>query len=711
MRHPHRGLLLLAVLAATNAWAQTPASRVVAKRDRIDIAGLPGKENLIAITESDGVVTIRDGAGSVVLVRSWTPGCVQSGDVVTCPRPTRIRIRLGDRDDLLLNLTSIPLLARGGKGNDSMFGGAGDDVLIGDAGDDVIVGGDGDDELRGSIGADVLEGNGGADLMRGQGGFDTVRYRNPLHWPVVTFDGRADDGEPGERDNVTGAVEAIDVHPFNYRADLSALSRGGTMSLWDTWVADGTFDLATRPEAGVQVVGYYDTDGYVRVAARRLGETSWVHTPRLPTIFVKQRDGHRAIRLAFDPDGRLHLASNHHGTGDHDPGEPVLVCCSPLQYFRTPQPVNDPEDVMTLTRIGMRSPDFENPIPSEDVVTYPNFFTGEDGRFYFTYRDGYSHGAEFYVNELDRRTGTWRNPNGGVPWFSGVQGFVNPDEAGAYGTFSWDGDRFHLIFRASWRKKQRCGVDPVDHRCLLFHVWTRDFDRFYDVAGTEVATPLSPAALPPSMVLDRAELGGLSWMNSAIRRNHRPIVGYMKFVTTRVRDGVTEGSWQAFVATWDGAAWRQRQLSSFDLWFPTQTEDGIAVDLPSIVSIVGPIDDGDRERWFVRATVFASPAQATGWFELDPDRLDLAPTPDFTPPPAGECDSRTGFLPLQHPDWVDPGNGQRFVQVIQRSNEGIDGLHGEAGDFYYLSWDQVGAPTVDPPLVRLSLRRTQCVKQ
>ena len=186
----------------------------------------------------------------------------------------------------------------------------------------------------------------------------------------------------------------------------------------------------------------------------------------------------------------------------------------------------------------------------------------------------------------------------------------------------------------------------------------------------------------------------------------------MKFASIRIGAGdVTEGDLQAFVASWNGTAWQQRQFSSFDLWYPTSTADGqAAADVPQINSVVGPIDEGGTSYWYIRATLFVTPSVTTGWKRFNPTTLELTSAPAFSPP-GPPCQNVASFLPVQHPDWVDPQNGARFNAVNWRSNAPteVPGLGGDAGDYYYISWDAVSPdPTTDPPPVELSLRRTNC---
>jgi Ca2+-binding RTX toxin-like protein len=125
----------------------------------------------------------------------------------------------------------------GGAGGDALSGGAGIDTLNGGDGDDWLngsevglVGGDSDDKLRGGPGADVLlggpgddwlDGGLGPDQISGEDGRDTLSYEDRTNPVFVTLNGRPDDGEDGEGDNVGGDVEII---------------LGGTV--WDTLTGD-----------------------------------------------------------------------------------------------------------------------------------------------------------------------------------------------------------------------------------------------------------------------------------------------------------------------------------------------------------------------------------------------------------------------------------------------------------------------------------------
>ena len=127
------------------------------------------------------------------------------------------RVDLGAGDDWLETYGGDTVL--GGAGNDEMTGlqkamantfdgGAGNDKLYGGSGPDVVRGGDGDDIIDGNA-YETFEG----DVLDGGAGYDTIddwAHPDPYNKTpaTVTLDGAADDGFPGEGDNVTN-VESI----------------------------------------------------------------------------------------------------------------------------------------------------------------------------------------------------------------------------------------------------------------------------------------------------------------------------------------------------------------------------------------------------------------------------------------------------------------------------------------------------------------------
>jgi Ca2+-binding RTX toxin-like protein len=173
------------------------------------------------------------------------PGCTQTDTwaAAHCPMPTRIVVDLGDGNDRNGFGSSfpqgLPVEIHGGAGKDelqtynanavTLDGGDGADILKGWDTNDTLLGGPGDDEVQGSGGADHIEGGDGNDLLEpdyfhdpapdyvdGGPGIDKVDdYTipgNDYNPPVtLTMDGVANDGRPGENDNVIN-VEKIESH-------------------------------------------------------------------------------------------------------------------------------------------------------------------------------------------------------------------------------------------------------------------------------------------------------------------------------------------------------------------------------------------------------------------------------------------------------------------------------------------------------------------
>jgi hypothetical protein len=126
-------------------------------------AGLRGGVLWVVGTEAaDSVYVVVDAAGG-----HEVRAPVLSSRKVFSRNVGSIRVLLGGGDDVLTVDASatVPVLARGGAGDDELRGGSGGDVLLGEEGDDRLYGGSGVDLLVGGVGADLLRGQGGDDLL------------------------------------------------------------------------------------------------------------------------------------------------------------------------------------------------------------------------------------------------------------------------------------------------------------------------------------------------------------------------------------------------------------------------------------------------------------------------------------------------------------------------------------------------------------------
>ncbi len=149
-----------------------------------------------------------------------TEGWPQYGEAA-CPVPPRLRVDLGDMNDNWVDWDG-PSVIDGGTGNDNTIDGAGgDDVLGGGSGNDVLIGGTGNDALDGGLGDDDFEGipgeglfgsnppSQGTDTYIGGGGGDSVIYTDRGEDLALSLDGVANDGQPGEHDNIGPDVTTV----------------------------------------------------------------------------------------------------------------------------------------------------------------------------------------------------------------------------------------------------------------------------------------------------------------------------------------------------------------------------------------------------------------------------------------------------------------------------------------------------------------------
>jgi Ca2+-binding RTX toxin-like protein len=169
---------------------------------------------------------------------------------------SRILFNGSNGNDTFVNNTSIPCLAKGGAGNDSLTGGSGDDtliggngkdtlnggagndrliggngddVLIGGLGDDTLKGGPGNDELHGGLGQDTLDGHPGHDSLNGDGGFDTYQHGTAASTDVRLVA------------QLTGSGGATGIAEFNSTtADFELQVQGGPASRSLDVSIDGT---------------------------------------------------------------------------------------------------------------------------------------------------------------------------------------------------------------------------------------------------------------------------------------------------------------------------------------------------------------------------------------------------------------------------------------------------------------------------------------
>ena len=246
-RNPHiRRIVVAGALALAAAIpAAADAATVTYEGDTVYYRAAPGEKN--STGPSEGLFdTSRLRLSDQVPINAPADRCQSYDGWVECEWPSKVVFDLGDGDDSVSFTSSTKNIAYevyGGDGDDwlegySIYapdqaqlldGGPGKDKIDGDRGADIVRGGPGDDELEGGAGSDTVEGGDGNDLLMPDGfedpssdtvdggaGVDTVSdYDQPgesSHPRLnISFDGAANDGRPGENDNLVG-VEKLDLN-------------------------------------------------------------------------------------------------------------------------------------------------------------------------------------------------------------------------------------------------------------------------------------------------------------------------------------------------------------------------------------------------------------------------------------------------------------------------------------------------------------------
>jgi Ca2+-binding RTX toxin-like protein len=219
-------ILIVAVIGGTIVPPIASAGTITSNGGTFGYTAAPGEANVVQLEQTTSCETLAapclrfsDLAYNPVTVPA---ACVDTGfSGVLCPLPRAATIDLGDRVDLLSDWDG-PSVIHAGAGEDVVRAQGGNDVLYGDDGSDDLVGGTGNDRVNGGPGNDTLESylaegewwavpvdSAGTDVIRGDAGRDTVSYQARTDALVLSKDGKANDGAPGENDAIADDVEQI----------------------------------------------------------------------------------------------------------------------------------------------------------------------------------------------------------------------------------------------------------------------------------------------------------------------------------------------------------------------------------------------------------------------------------------------------------------------------------------------------------------------
>lgn len=355
--------------------------------------------------------------------------------------------------------------------------------------------------------------------------------------------------------------------------------------------------FALLTHAPFQFVAFYDEQGRLTVAQRRLGERQWKFNP-LPD--VTGWDSHNFIALTADRDGYLHLSGDMH--------------VAPLKYFRTTQPW----DASTFERV-----DHMTGI-NERRTTYPQFLRGQNDELIFTYRDGGSGNGNQIYNVYDPRTKTWRRLLD-TPLTDG-EGRRNAYYDGPVkGPDGW----FHLAW--VWRESP----DAASNHHLSY-ARSRDMIHWEGSTGKPFALPIT---LESSEIVDAVPVhGGIINGNTRIGFDNqgRVTISYYKYDES--------GNTQPWIARLEDGKWVLHQTTDW----PYRWDFGGGGSIPPEIQL-GPVrreSDGRLTEKFVHAKF------GRGTWLLDPETLRATGLVirEETPP---ALDHVEGSFPGLHVRWAN----------------------------------------------------------
>src|SRR5829696_2127639 len=197
-----RRSLLLALLLALAIPAAASAATLTRQGDGTLVYTASGSaKNHVGVQGSDDDSTITfytSGGDNMNAPAGCTPSDLYSGEVVACSTPTAVRVELGAGDDdaYVSDGIPVPVTLSGGQGADWLTAADEPGVLDGGAGDDQLAP-DGYEHAN----ADVVDGGPGFDRIEA----DYSNRFSDTDSPVsISFGGGADDGRPGEGDDLRG---------------------------------------------------------------------------------------------------------------------------------------------------------------------------------------------------------------------------------------------------------------------------------------------------------------------------------------------------------------------------------------------------------------------------------------------------------------------------------------------------------------------------
>jgi hypothetical protein len=266
----------------------------------------------------------------------------------------------------------------------------------------------------------------------------------------------------------------------------------------------------------LQYAAFYDREGRMVLARRRLGTEDW--ETRVTAYTGNVQDVHNAISLGLDGAGTLHVSWDHHSHA--------------LNYCRSVAPGS-----LELTpRLPLTGQD-------EEAVTYPQFYPLPGGDLLFQYRNVVAGSCAIFFRRWDLASGQWRTLPGPVLSGEGVRG--------PYWQTATDVRSGAIHLSWCWAELDgRPGYEPNHDVCYARspdggQTWQRSDGRPYELPITlrnaEVAVP----------VPEHTNLGNMTSM-TVDSQGHPFIAQHWQ------PEG--ESTEQLFLVFHDGATWQVRQV-------------------------------------------------------------------------------------------------------------------------------------------------------
>jgi len=262
-----------------------------------------------------------------------------------------------------------------------------------------------------------------------------------------------------------------------------------------------------------QFASFYDGDGYLTLAKRRINSEKWeiMRSQYMGNV----KDGHNVISMMVDGDGYVHVAFDHHG--------------SPLHYCRSKAPLSlelGDMEMMTGT--------------DEGNVTYPEFYLLKGGDLLFAYRSGASGNGNLVMNRYSVKTRSWAR----------VQDVLIDGEGKRNAYWQLFVDRAGTI-HVSWVWRETWHVETNHDLC---YACSHDGGKTWQKSsGERYSLPITAA---------NAEYAWRIAQNSELI-NQTSMIAYdgCPYIATYWRD--SDSRVPQYRLVWhDGSEWRMRQVSS-----------------------------------------------------------------------------------------------------------------------------------------------------